>query len=104
MTGYSRRDKKVQFILVIEGMANLLVFFVKLVVGISTGSLAIVGDAIHSFIDVANNIVALVVMRFSTLPADREHPYGHGKFETVAVFFLASLLTVFAFELALNAS
>jgi len=43
------------------------------------------------------------VLRLSVLPPDREHPYGHRKFETLAVFFLASLLTVLAFELALHA-
>ena len=64
MTGYSPRDKKVQFVLVIEGMANLLVMFAKLVVELWIESLAIVGDAIHSLLDVTSNIVALAVMRF----------------------------------------
>ena len=59
--------------------------------------------AIHSLTDVINNIVAWFIIRFSSLPPDREHPYGHRKFETLAVFFLASLLTVLSFELALHA-
>jgi cation diffusion facilitator family transporter len=42
-------------------------------------------------------------MHFSSQPADREHPYGHRKFETLAVFILASILVVLAFELAVNA-
>ena len=75
----------------------------KLFVGLSTGSLAVVGDAIHSLTDVANNIVAWVVTRISSSPPDREHPYGHRKFETLAVFFLASLLVVLSFELAIRA-
>jgi cation diffusion facilitator family transporter len=97
------RDSKVQRILLIEGSVNLLVFVAKLVVGLTTGSLAILGDAIHSMTDVINNVIAWSVVRLSHAPADREHPYGHRKFETLAVFFLASLLVVLAFELALRA-
>jgi len=72
-------------------------------VGLATGSLAILGDAIHSLTDVVNNVIAWVVVRLSSLPPDREHPYGHRKFETLAVFGLATLLTVVAFELAMRA-
>jgi len=88
---------------VIEGTINFLVLLAKLVVGLSTGSLAIVGDAIHSLTDVINNIVAWIVTKISSSPPDREHPYGHRKFETLAVFFLASLLVVLSFELAMQA-
>ena len=69
----------------------------------STGSMAILGDAIHSLTDFFNNIVAWAVIRFSIQPPDREHPYGHRKFETLAVFGLASLLTLLSFELVLHA-
>ncbi len=95
-----QRDKDVQRIILVEGSVNIVVFIAKLVVGLVTGSLGIMGDAIHSLTDVANNIVALVIVRLSSSPPDREHPYGHRKFETLAVFFLASLLVVLAFELA----
>ena len=98
-----QRDKDVQRVLITEGLVNLLVLIAKLVVGLATGSLAIIGDAIHSLTDVINNIVAWLIIRFSSSPPDREHPYGHRKFETLAVFFLASLLTVLSFELALHA-
>jgi cation diffusion facilitator family transporter len=98
-----QRDKNVQRIILIEGLVNLVVLVSKVVVGFTTGSLAIIGDAIHSLTDVINNIVALVVIRISSSPPDREHPYGHRKFETIAVFFLASLLVVLSFELAMHA-
>ena len=97
------RDKSVQRVILIEGSVNLLVLIAKLIVGLSTGSLAILSDAIHSLTDVINNIVAWIVTRISSSPPDREHPYGHRKFETLAVFFLASLLVVLSFELAMHA-
>ena len=100
---YSERDEKVQRLIIIEGSANLFVMIAKLFVGLSTGSLAIIADAIHSLTDVANNIVAWIVIRLSAMPADREHPYGHRKFETIAVFALATLLAVLAFEIGKNA-
>jgi len=98
-----QRDRQVQRIILVEGAANVLVLIAKLVVGISTGSLAVLGDAVHSLTDITNNAVAWVVVRLSGQPADREHPYGHRKFETLAVFGLATLLTVLALELALHA-
>lgn len=97
------RDQKVLRVILVEGFANLVVLAVKLVVGISTGSLAVLGDAVHSLTDVINNIVAWLVTRHSAKPADPGHPYGHRKFETLAVFALAALLSVLAFELVLHA-
>ncbi|MDH3377256.1 MAG: cation diffusion facilitator family transporter [Gammaproteobacteria bacterium] len=103
MIDSAERDRQVQRIILVEGAANLIVLIGKLVVGISTGSLAVLGDAIHSLTDVTNNAVAWFVVRISGQPADREHPYGHRKFETLAVFGLATLLAVLALELALHA-
>ena len=103
MNNNSQRDQNVQRIIFIEGVINFVVLVAKLLVGLSTGSLAIVGDAIHSLSDVVNNVVAWVVVRVSSSPPDREHPYGHQKFETLAVFSLASLLVLLSFELAMQA-
>lgn len=98
-----QREKNIQRVILIEGSVNFVVLVAKLIVGLYTGSLAIVGDAIHSLTDVINNLVAWIVIRISNTPPDREHPYGHQKFETLAVFFLASLLVVLSFELAMHA-
>jgi cation diffusion facilitator family transporter len=97
------RDRQVRRVIVIEGLANAAVLSLKLVVAVSTGSLAVLGDALHSLSDVANNVVAWFVVRISARPPDRDHPYGHRKFETLAVFVLATLLTVLGVELALGA-
>ena len=99
----SDKDLSVQRIILIEGSANVVLLMVKLLVGISTGSLAVLGDAVHSLTDVVNNVVAWFVIRISAKPPDREHPYGHRKFEVLAVFGLATLLAVLGFELALHA-
>lgn len=97
------KARTVQRVILIEGVVNVIILTLKLAVGVTTGSLAIVADALHSLSDVANNAVAWFVIRLSYEPADREHPYGHRKFETLAVFGLGGLLTVLGFELILRA-
>ncbi|MGB5397123.1 MAG: cation diffusion facilitator family transporter [Gammaproteobacteria bacterium] len=102
-TDTAQNDRQVRRIILLEGGANLLVLISKTIVGVTTGSMGILADAIHSLSDLANNIIAWIVMHYSSQPADRKHPYGHRKFETLAVFVLATLLIVLAFELALSA-
>lgn len=97
------RDRKVRRIILIEGFANATMVATKVGVGMSTGSLAIIADAIHSVTDVLNNALAWLVIRVSASPADSDHPYGHRKFESLAVFVLATLLVVLAFELLVAA-
>jgi cation diffusion facilitator family transporter len=94
---------KVTHVLLIEGAVNLIIAAAKLVVGITTGSFAILADAFHSLSDVANNGLAWIVQRISEKPADADHPYGHKKFEYLAVFVLALLLCVIAIELVTHA-
>ena len=96
-------SSKIRNVLLVEGACNLVVLIAKTTVGFMTGSLALLGDAIHSLADLANNVVALVVVRIASEPPDREHPYGHQKFETLAVFGLAMLLVVLAIEIVIRA-
>jgi cation diffusion facilitator family transporter len=103
MSDSTQRDRQVQRIILLEGAANFVILIAKLIVGTSTGSLAVLGDALHSLTDATNNLVAWGVIKLSSRPADREHPYGHRKFETLAVFGLATLLVVLALEIALHA-
>src|SRR5262245_3948476 len=96
------RDRKAVRVFLWTGVANLAVLVAKLAVGIATGSTAVLGDAVHSFADVSNNVVALLALHFAGAPPDREHPYGHRKYETLAVFSLAVLLAVLAVEVAMR--
>lgn len=101
--GQPAHDRQVLRVILVEGMANLGVLAIKTFVGLSTGSMAILADALHSLTDVANNIIAFIVIRASRQPADRKHPYGHQKFEVLAVFVLATLLAVIAVEVGTRA-
>lgn len=77
---------------------NLLVCAIKAAVGFTTGSLAVLADALHSLTDGANNVLGLAVTRWSAEPPDREHPYGHQKFEALGALGIAALLGIACFE------
>jgi cation diffusion facilitator family transporter len=77
---------------------NIAVCGVKALVGLWTGSLAVLADALHSLTDGANNVLGLVVTQWSATPADREHPYGHQKFEALGALAIAALLGIACFE------
>src|SRR5258707_9864558 len=68
----------------------------KFVVGIAIGSLALISEALHSSVDVVATIVTWMVVRVSDLPADEEHHYGHGKYESVSALAIIAMLYVLA--------
>ena len=75
----------------------------KLVVGLLTGSLGILSEAVHSIFDLAASAFTLVAVRTSRKPADTEHPYGHGRTENLAAFAEGVLLLVTAVGIAFEA-
>jgi len=97
------KDRKVRAIILVEGLANVAVLIMKVWIGLATNSIAILSEAAHSFTDLLNNAVSLLVLRIAQKPPDANHPYGHRKFETLAVFGLAALLAVVAFEIVQEA-
>mgnify|MGYP006277203041 CR=1 FL=1 len=75
------------------GMAgNIFLAIVKLVVGVLSASSALVADGFHSLSDVISSVVILLGLRISEIPADREHPYGHGKAEVLAASLVSIIL------------
>ncbi len=83
--------------------ANLVVVGAKLAVGISSGSLAILGSAVDSSVDALNNVLALIVVRVAAKEPDEDHPYGHGKFETLGALGIVGFLSISCFELVRGA-
>ena len=77
------RSRAVRRVLAGLLVANLAVLITKATIGTLTGSLAVLGDALHSSVDAAYNVLGLVVVRAAAKEPDEDHPYGHGKFETL---------------------
>ena len=98
-------DSKVHLIRVAALTAlfgNLILAVVKIGTGIYAGSLAVIGDGIDSSMDVIIAIITLVVARIISRPADKGHPWGHGRAETVATAVLSFILFFAGAQLILN--
>ncbi|KOP70341.1 cation transporter [Lysinibacillus sp. FJAT-14745] len=74
-------SSKIAFLSVIS---NTTVVILKIIVGLFTGSVAILSEAIHSLLDLLASFIAFLSVRISNKPADKEHPYGHGKVENIS--------------------
>src|SRR6201994_4652932 len=68
----------------------------KFVVGVAIGSLALISEALHSSVDMVATVITWLVVRVSDQPADAEHHYGHGKFESLSALGITALLYVLA--------
>lgn len=80
-------------------VCNILLFAAKIIIGIMSSSVAIVADAVNNFTDAASSIISLIGFRLSEKPADKEHPYGHGRYEYLAAMGIAVLIIVIGIEL-----
>lgn len=90
---------KVRQVLLITLLLNLFVMGLKAGVGWLTGSLSLMADALHSVTDSANNVLGLFTSRMSSPHPDRNHPYGHQKFEAVGALGIAAFLGIACFEI-----
>lgn len=82
---------------------NLVLIALKIVVGVITGSVAIISEALHSIMDLVAAVVAFVSVRKADEPADEEHPYGHAKLEHLAAAFEGFLLIVASLVIVVEA-
>lgn len=79
-------------ITLIAAAVNILLTVVKLVVGVSCRSVALVADAGHSLSDLVGDGITLWAVRLAHIPPDEDHPYGHGRFETVGALGVGILV------------
>src|ERR1700681_3812037 len=75
-------------------LAALAITTLKIVVGVTTGSLGILSEALHSVLDLIAAIITLMSVRVSDKPADADHQYGHGKVENFSAFIETGLLLI----------
>jgi cation diffusion facilitator family transporter len=73
-------------------LSNTILILMKLVVGIISGSVSIISEAIHSSMDLVAAIIAFLSVRVSDNPPDKRHPYGHGKIENISGVIEALLI------------
>jgi len=82
---------------------NAFLFLLKLVIGVVTGSILILGDAFDNLSDLGASIVTLLGYKLSSRPADREHPFGHGRTEYICSCIVSAAIIVVGVEVGQNA-
>ena len=80
-------------------LANLLLFALKLLIGIITCSVSVTADAMNNLSDASSAIVTLLGFRLASRPADEDHPYGHARYEYLSGLAVAVMIMVIGFEL-----
>lgn len=80
-------------------MVNVILCLIKLFIGFVSGSIAIIGDAIHNLADAGASVITILGYRMSAKPADPEHPFGHGRIEYIAGLIIAGAILVIGIEL-----
>ncbi|MEX1030056.1 MAG: cation diffusion facilitator family transporter [Paenibacillaceae bacterium] len=84
-------------------IVNVTLALLKGTVGFMSGSKALIADAANSASDVAGSFAVLVGIRAAQLPPDKDHPYGHGKAESIAAIIVSILLMLVGIEIAISA-
>ena len=81
-------------------VCNALLFLGKFLVGLISGSIAMMSDAFNNLTDAASSITTLLGFRMARQPADRDHPYGHARYEYLSGLVVAGLILLIGVELA----
>ena len=90
------RDRRIYRITLAGSIVNIVLLVFKFIAGILGHSAAMIADAIHSLSDFLTDIIVIVFVRLSSKPADHDHDYGHGKYETLATSVIGMALAVVA--------
>jgi len=97
------RYKATRKVTLIGMVVNIFLSAAQLIGGLFTNSQALIADGIHTLSDLASDIVVLIAAKIASQDADDDHPYGHGRFETVATVILGLALAGVAVGIAMNA-
>lgn len=96
------RFKQAEFATKIGIIGNVVLAIVKGVIGLISESKALIADAVHSASDVAGSLAVLIGLRVAKEPPDEDHPYGHGKAESIAAIIVAVLLFIVGLEIGIS--
>ena len=103
MDAIQKHYRRIRRTLILVLVLNWLVALAKIIYGLFTNCESMTADGFHSLSDGASNIVGLIGIHFACQPTDKDHPYGHKKYETFSSLGVAILLFILAFNLAKDA-
>ncbi len=73
-------------------MTNLAAFIIKIIVGLLSGSVTVAADAVNSLTDAGSSILTMIGFKLSSKPADRDHPYGHARYEQITALIISLIM------------
>lgn len=85
-------------------ICNFILFAVKIVVGSTMGSIAVISDAFNNLSDTGSSLVSVIGAKLSNKKPDREHPFGHGRFEYISALIVSFFIILVGFELLKTAA
>lgn len=80
-------------------VCNIFLFLIKSAAGLLSGSMSIIADAVNNLTDASSSLVTVLGFRLARQPADKDHPYGHGRYEYLSGLAVAALILVLGSEL-----
>jgi cation diffusion facilitator family transporter len=83
---------------IVSIITNTILSTFKFWVGISTGSLALIADGWHTLSDSISSVILVIAMKLMSKKADKEHPFGHGRWEQIASLFIAFILAIIGYD------
>lgn len=96
------RDKAIRLTGIVGLFINLLLFGIKIIVGLISGSISIISDSFNNLADSLNSIVIIIGAILSSVPADKEHPYGHGRTEYIVTMSVGMFIIVIGVQLFIS--
>ncbi len=79
-------------------ITNIILSIIKLSIGVFISSVSVIADGINNLSDTASSIITIVGFRLSSKPADKEHPYGHGRLEYISALMVAFMVILVGFQ------
>jgi len=97
------RYREIRLVTLVGSVVDLLLGVVKIAVGLFAGSQALIADGVHSLSDLATDFLVIFAAKHANREADEEHPYGHGRIETLATVALGVALVIVAIGISVDA-
>lgn len=85
-------------------ISNLFLFIAKLLIGIFSRSVSIIGDSFNNLTDMGSSLITLFGIHMANKPADEDHPYGHERIEYISSLFVSVIILIIGFELLIESA
>lgn len=95
----SERSKIGVFSGIVGIFTNILLFVLKLIIGIFSGSVSVIADSMNNLTDASGSVVTFIGFKLAEKPADEKHPYGHARYEYISALIVSAIIIIIGFEL-----